>query len=613
MSKQRVPLRVLHIEDSEDDALLVASALSRAGYDVQAQRVMTPVELQAALQNSSWDVVLADYNLPHFDAPAALAILQASGHDIPFLIVSGTIDEVEAVTALRAGAHDFVTKGQLARLVPAIEREMRDAENRRQHRQVEVRLKTTMDAMLEGAQIIGFDWRYLYVNDAVAAQGHTTKDALLGQTMLQAYPGIERTEMFATLQHCMAQRVAQRLENEFTLPDGSKGWFDLNIQPVAEGLFILSRDVTERKHAEVQIQRQLQQLAALRAIDIAIRTSLDVRLTLDVFLDQVMAQLGVHAADVLLLEPRANTLAYAAGRGFQSDNFQGVRLRLGEGRAGRAALERRLIMASDIGAAHARSRRTGLLGRDHFVSYYGVPLIAKGQVLGVLEVFHRTPLQPDPEWLQFLEALAGQAAIAIENAWLFDGLQRSHQDLILAYDATIEGWSRALDLRDRETEGHSQRVMELTLRLARALDISEDELVQVRRGALLHDIGKMGVPDSILLKPGPLSDDEWVIMRQHPTLAYELLSPVSFLRPALDIPYCHHEKWDGSGYPRGLRGEQIPLAARLFAVVDVYDALRADRPYRPAWPAGRVLEHVRSLSGSHFDPRAVEAFLRVIS
>jgi HD-GYP domain-containing protein (c-di-GMP phosphodiesterase class II) len=359
----------------------------------------------------------------------------------------------------------------------------------------------------------------------------------------------------------------------------------------------------QRKRADAQIQRQLEQLAALRAIDVAISTNLDVRHTLNVLLDQVIGQLGVDAADVLLLEPAAQQLAYAAGRGFRSESFQGVRLRLGEGRAGRVALERRLVRATDIGAAHAQSRRTGLLGRDHFVSYFGVPLLAKGQVVGVLEVFQRTALEPEPEWLQFLEALAGQAAIAIENATLFDGLQRSHQQLVNAYDNTIEGWSRALDLRDRETKGHSQRVTEMTLRLAQTMDISQDELVHVRRGALLHDIGKMGIPDRILLKPETLTSDEWVIMRQHPTFAYELISPIAFLRPALDIPYCHHEKWDGTGYPRGLAGEEIPLAARLFAVVDVWDALCSDRPYRPAWPKERALAYIRSMAGSHLAAR----------
>ncbi|HEX8683293.1 MAG TPA: HD-GYP domain-containing protein, partial [Ardenticatenaceae bacterium] len=186
-------------------------------------------------------------------------------------------------------------------------------------------------------------------------------------------------------------------------------------------------------------------------------------------------------------------------------------------------------------------------------------------------------------------------------------------ELALAYDATIEGWSRALDLRDKETEGHSLRVTEMTVELARTMGMSEEEIVQVRRGALLHDIGKMGIPDRILLKPGALDDEEWEIMRRHPTYGYEMLAPIAFLRPALDIPHAHHEKWDGTGYPRGLQGEQIPLAARIFAVVDVWDALRSDRPYRPAWEKERVLEHIRQGAGKHFDPRMVSSFLEMMA
>jgi putative nucleotidyltransferase with HDIG domain len=249
--------------------------------------------------------------------------------------------------------------------------------------------------------------------------------------------------------------------------------------------------------------------------------------------------------------------------------------------------------------------------QEQFVFYHVVPLIAKGKVKGVLEIFHRSPFQPDPEWHGFADALAGQAAIAIDNTTLFEDLQRANLDLVLAYDATIEGWSHALDLRDKETEGHSRRVTEMTITLARAMGMSEADLVHVRRGALLHDIGKMGVPDGILLKAGPLSEEEWVVMRRHPTYAFEMLSPIQYLRPALAIPYCHHEKWDGSGYPRGVHGTQIPLEARIFAVIDVWDALTSARPYRAAWTVAQARTHISGQAGSHFDPEVVAAFLRV--
>jgi len=185
-------------------------------------------------------------------------------------------------------------------------------------------------------------------------------------------------------------------------------------------------------------------------------------------------------------------------------------------------------------------------------------------------------------------------------------------NLSLAYDDTIDGWSRALDLRDRETEGHSRRVTELTLELARRIGVPEDELVHIRRGAGLHDIGKMGIPDAILLKPGQLTAQEWETMRMHPILAFDLLNPIEFLRPALEIPYCHHEKWDGSGYPRGLQGDQIPLSARIFAVIDVWDALTHDRPYRKAWSRDAALAYIREQSGKHFDPRVAELFIAML-
>jgi len=362
-----------------------------------------------------------------------------------------------------------------------------------------------------------------------------------------------------------------------------------------------------------EAQRRLKHVQTLRNIDKAITASLDLHVTFDVLSDQVTTQLGVDAADVLLLDPHTQTLEYATGRGFHTPSLQHTRLRLGEGYAGRAALECRTISISDFGLQISDFPQSAIcnLQSEGFVAYYGVPLVAKGQVKGVLEIFHRAPLTPDEEWLHFLEALAGQAAIAVDNATLFDDLRRSTIELTLAYDTTIEGWSRALDLREHETERHSQRVTEMTLRLAEAMAMSKAELVHVRRGALLHDIGKVGIPDDILLKPGSLSDEQWKIMRQHPVYAYQLLSPIAYLRPAMDIPYCHHEKWDGTGYPRGLKGEEIPLAARIFAVVDVWDALRSDRPYRKAWSEEQTHEYIREQAGKHFDPQVVEVFLQI--
>jgi HD-GYP domain-containing protein (c-di-GMP phosphodiesterase class II) len=196
-----------------------------------------------------------------------------------------------------------------------------------------------------------------------------------------------------------------------------------------------------------------------------------------------------------------------------------------------------------------------------------------------------------------------------EGSSLSQTPQRSLIELTLAYDATLEGFGRALDLREGEPAGHISQVTEMTVAFAREAGLSKVELTHVKRGAFLHDIGKMGIPEQILHKPGLLTPQEWVIMHMHPQYAYDLLAPIVYLYPALDIPYCHHEKWDGSGYPRGLRGAEIPRAARIFAVVDVWDALTSERPYRKAWSEEQARQYIQDQSGVYFDPAVVKIFL----
>jgi PAS domain S-box-containing protein/putative nucleotidyltransferase with HDIG domain len=406
----------------------------------------------------------------------------------------------------------------------------------------------------------------------------------------------------------------EHFESPVLSRDGSERLISWNMLLIRDGsggvISSLSsgEDITARKHAEEQARYRLEHLTTLHAIDMIISSSLDLRVTLQKILDLVISQLHVDAASILLLNPHTQQLEYAAMQGFRDTGIRHSQIRLGEGIAGRAALEHRIIGVPNL-SDDDDFLRSSLIASEDFTSYYAVPLIAKGRVQGVLDILHRSSLVLDEEWRGFLEALAAQAAIAIDNATLFKELQRSNTELILAYDTTIEGWSRALELRDQETEGHTKRTTEMTLRLARAMGISEAELVHVRRGALLHDIGKMSIPDSILLKTGPLTEEEWQIMRRHPQYAFELLSPIAYLRPALDIPYCHHERWDGTGYPRGLKEEQIPLASRIFSLVDMWDALNTDRRYHIAWPEDRVKEYIRTLAGSQFDPKVVDLFL----
>ena len=359
-------------------------------------------------------------------------------------------------------------------------------------------------------------------------------------------------------------------------------------------------------------REQIRRLTTLRDIDSAIASSFDLRLTLNILMDQTIKHLNVNAIDIGLYHQELQSITYIGGSGFQSSSASRVQTRIGEGLAGQVIIKQKPFHLTDLQNS-PEIKNEPLLKREGFVTYIGIPLIVKGQIKGVFEVFHRTPLLPTADWMEFLHTLAGQAAIAIDNSQLFENLQRSNQELIQAYDTTLEGWARALELRDRETEGHTRRVTDLTLRLAKYIGINDTEMINIHRGVLLHDIGKMGVPDQILKKSGPLNEGEWSEMRQHPVYAHNLLSPILFLRGALDIPYCHHEHWDGSGYPRGLKGEQIPHAARIFSVVDIWDALLSDRPYRKAWPQEEVTQYLKDIAGTLLDPTVVEVFLKMIA
>jgi putative nucleotidyltransferase with HDIG domain len=374
----------------------------------------------------------------------------------------------------------------------------------------------------------------------------------------------------------------------------------------------LNQELTKKLTTELKLSQQLENLSALRAVGIAINTSMDLPLTLNILLDQVSSKLKVDACRILLLNPFSRSLDHMADRGFRTPYLRGADSPFGGTSYAWNAIRTRKLVIEDLTNHLENPIDSTVLEAEAFVKYIGVPLISKGSVKGVLEIYSRTTELRDQVWMDFLEAMTSQAAIALDNATLFQDLQRSNLDLTLAYDATIEGWARALELRDGATEGHSQRVMTLTLDLASRIGMMDEELIHVRRGALLHDIGKMGIPDHILLKPGPLTQDEWKIMRKHPVYAYEMLRSINYLSLALDIPHFHHEKFDGSGYPTGMKGDRIPLAARVFCVVDVWDALTSDRPYRKAWSEENVIAYIKENAGSHFDPDIAAQFLSLL-
>ncbi|MCJ7433093.1 MAG: PAS domain S-box protein [Anaerolineales bacterium] len=621
-----IPLRVLIVEDNPDDAELAILHLTQAGFQPDWQRVETEADYLSALESLP-ELILSDWSLPRFNGLEALRLLTDRNLDIPFVIVSGSIGEESAIDALRKGADDYVLKDRPTRLGESARRALVDKQLRGKRQQAEKALReaeekyrSIFNGALEGIFQSTPDGRFITANPALARMwGYETPEELVSSITdiaSQVYADPQCRDKFARMMEMDGE--IHGFEYQARCKDGTLMWASENAHVVrdASGTILhyegSIEDVTERKRAEEKLSEQLDQLQLLRAIDTAIISSVELDSNLQLIIQKTIEQLHIDAAAILLLDPKTQTLNFATGQGFHSNALQFTCLEIGKGTAGSVAQERKTIHISNLQETNTNPALTQALKDEGFIAYYGIPLIAKDQLLGVLEIFHRASLPTDPDWLSFLETLAGQASISIDNATLFSDLQKSNTELVLAYDATLEGWSYALDLRDNETEGHTLRVTELAVKLSRAMKLSEDEILHIRRGALLHDIGKMGVPDSILLKPGKLTAKEWIVMRKHPTYARDMLSRIEYLRAALDIPYCHHEKWNGMGYPQGLKGEEIPLAARLFTVIDVWDALSSDRPYRKAWKTNKIIEYIKNETGKYFDPRMAKLFLAMV-
>jgi putative nucleotidyltransferase with HDIG domain len=352
------------------------------------------------------------------------------------------------------------------------------------------------------------------------------------------------------------------------------------------------------------------QLGALMGIGRAINSSVGLKRVLEEVMDALIELMRAERGFLMLKESNGE-LSVRIARGIAHVSLDEESLKVSRTIVRKVAETGEPILTTN---AQDDPRFEGQLSVAAFQlrSILCAPLKIKNELIGVIYVDNRARagIFQDND-LQLIRGFADQAAVAIDNARLFDDLQDKNRELEEAYQATLEGWVSALDMRDKETEGHTQRVTILTQRLARMMGVNDEDLVHITRGALLHDIGKMAIPDGILLKPGKLTDDERALIQKHPVYAYEMLRRIDFLLPAIDIPYCHHEKWDGTGYPRGLKGEEIPFAARIFPVIDVYDALVSDRPYRKGMPVDIVKGIIQRDSGMHFDPRVVEMFMQM--
>ena len=368
----------------------------------------------------------------------------------------------------------------------------------------------------------------------------------------------------------------------------------------------------QRTIAQQRFSAQIRNVSFLKLISRTINVEMDFETVVDPLLRKIQEILDCDAIALFLNDKTKDELRCRAQSGFKTSIVTHVSIPFGQPYVGIAAEEQRIVSVSDFKDLDSKSSLAALVKAEKFLTQSCAPIIIGGKVIGVLEVFQRRINTPNSEWFILFDAIATQTGLALDYNSINADLQQAYLDLELSYEATIEGWSAAMDYRDQETEGHSKRVTSLTLSLSTLLGVSEEEMTAIRRGALLHDIGKIGIPDSILKKPGPLDAQEWALMKKHPLIAYELLSKIPYLKQSLDIPLYHHEKWDGSGYPYGLKGEKIPFSARLFSIIDVFDALTSDRPYRQAWTKAETLRYIQEQGGSQFDPAIVKAFISMI-
>lgn len=367
----------------------------------------------------------------------------------------------------------------------------------------------------------------------------------------------------------------------------------------------LTRVISESLYEEITA-RQKGQVSAL--IFRRLQSMLNVQTELPSLLEELAQALQVSVITILRFASESGELELFMAHGLRPSALARYRLPLEGGLTFR---NRQPYWIEDVAAYSGNHLSVDRFVEHDLRGYCAVPLFVHERLYGVLEFAWREPQAPDQAYTNFLLQLASQIALALEHTFTVRDLQQVNAHLLDRYTAILEGLSRALELRDLETNGHTQRVSQLTLLLAEHMHYRQEEREFLREGALLHDIGKIGIPDAILLKPGSLDDRERAVMEQHVLYGFNILTPIIQSQTVLDIVRYHHERWDGTGYPHKLTGEQIPLPARLFAVVDVFDALTSDRPYRMAWTRQRALDYILEQAGQQFDPQIVQYFMEI--
>jgi PAS domain S-box-containing protein len=470
-----------------------------------------------------------------------------------------------------------------------------------------------IETMNEGLVVVGTEGMVSYVNPRMCQLIGYSQEEIIGKGFLRFFVE-ERRKSVIRMWKTAEQSSGQIYESKMITSLGKIVDVSISTEPQFDetgrytGLLAIVTDISDRKAFELNLQRKLNEISGLREIDTSILEQANYFGVVDTVLKQFKEHLHADGAAIYVISPQTNAVDYASAY-FLNENYDHEILKIDHEQINRIA---NIKDGQKIQKSDDHMIVCNFLRDKNFNIHYLAPIVINDVFHGLAEIFYFDDVKLDKEWHNYFNALLTQTAVGISKIELMDHLRKRNLELKEAYDGIIKGWAKALELRDEETKGHSDRVFELSIKMAERYQFSASKFEAFRRGALLHDIGKMGIPDSILLKPGKLTPEEWDIMKLHPDLAYVLLSEIPFLKDAVEIPYYHHERWNGSGYPSGLKGEDIPLAARIFAVIDVWDALTSDRPYRKAWSVEETRSYMIENKAVLFDPDIVDQFLDLL-